>query len=57
MKFKQGDVVKLKSGGPAMTIDEEYDSAGGRKLIRCLYFLDNKLAQVKVAENLLEPIE
>ncbi len=38
MNFKAGDIVKLKSGGPSMTITEVNSGDA-----RCVYFLDKKL--------------
>ena len=39
MKFKIGDIVKLKSGGPEMTVMKAGDS-----LITCQWFAGKKLA-------------
>jgi uncharacterized protein YodC (DUF2158 family) len=37
--FKPGDNVKLKSGGPKMTIEEEVHKAPGKYF--CIWFDDN----------------
>ena len=38
-KWKPGDVVRLKSGGPKMTV-EQYDNTGNYPLwgVRCVWF-------------------
>ena len=47
--FKIGDVVTLKSGGPAMTVDEVSKmSEGGKDCIKC-YWFDPKM-QLKNGE-------
>jgi len=48
-EFKIGDVVTLKSGGPAMTIDEILGmSEGSKACIKC-YWFDHKM-QLKKGE-------
>lgn len=39
--FKTGDIVKLKSGGPEMTVNSWY--AVGRGAFRCQWFAGKKL--------------
>ena len=40
-KFNIGDVVKLKSGGPDMTIKQYYDENS----VRCIWFIDGLLKE------------
>ena len=44
-KFKPGDIVKLKSGGPDMTIQEEQQISSGGKTGKywCQWFAGKKL--------------
>ena len=42
MAFKIGDVVKLKSGGPAMTV-MKVDDFGTRTVIKCTWFAESKI--------------
>ena len=37
MDFKIGDIVRLKSGGPPMTVDE-VDKRAASQIIACLWF-------------------
>ncbi len=37
-----GSVVKLKSGGPKMTVEAVFRDAGGRMCVRCTWFDDTK---------------
>ena len=39
-RFKVGDIVQLKSGGPKMTVEEELGSGD----IRCQWFAGSKLS-------------
>jgi len=41
-KFKEGDIVKLKSGGPKMTYTGR-KSSNYKNKAECLWFADNKL--------------
>lgn len=42
-EFKAGDVVKLKSGGPVMTVTQAGTQAmTGRNLVWCTWFSANK---------------
>jgi uncharacterized protein YodC (DUF2158 family) len=38
MAFKVGDVVKLKSGGPLMTVTTTGHHAGGKEVVGCAWF-------------------
>ena len=40
-KFNIGDVVELKSGGPAMTVDSVRAHASGEK-IRCIWWITDR---------------
>jgi len=40
-QLKVGDLVKLKSGGPLMTI-QGYITVRGGRLIKCAWFIDNE---------------
>lgn len=43
-KFKKGDIVKLKSGGPKMTVDDPMSAIGGGT-VECQWFAGSKLQQ------------
>lgn len=51
MTFKAGDTVKLKSGGPLMTIKQE--NHGGE--FQCQWFEKTKLEQASFSAESLEP--
>ena len=51
--FNEGDVVSLKSGGPAMTVDGYSDNG---KVI-CVWFESNKREESLFNENTLEKVE
>lgn len=62
MAFKIGDVVKLKSGGPAMTVTGEGRDAKGKPRTGCTWFNKDDIEQNGVfAQDALElssaPIE
>jgi uncharacterized protein YodC (DUF2158 family) len=43
VEIKVGDVVRLKSGGPLMTIDEHSNKVNGHhEKFTCVWFVDNK---------------
>lgn len=42
--FKPGDVVRLKSGGPLMTVELAHQS-GGRHIVNCIWFSDPNAAK------------
>ena len=53
MKYKIGDVVQLKSGGPSMTI---YETAPSGKHVNCQWFAGAKLERGHFPlETLQEP--
>ncbi len=37
-EMKKGDTVKLKSGGPKMTVEAAFKDAGGFMCVRCSWF-------------------
>ena len=56
-KFKIGDVVRLKSGGPNMTVTEYdvFDYGGDQKKYLCRWFDEkNKPAELTFREEELE---
>jgi uncharacterized protein YodC (DUF2158 family) len=52
-RFQPGDVVKLKSGGPPMTVECDV----GDQRVSCQWFEKNELKQATFAEATLEPSE
>lgn len=49
-QFQKGDLVKLKSGGPVMTVEEVGDYSGGWEPgpadgVNCIWFADAKSSQ------------
>lgn len=51
--FKEGDVVKLKSGGPRMTVESHADDGKAR----CVWFVGNKREDSDFNENILKKVE
>lgn len=51
MTLKKGATVKLKSGGPIMTV--QYETAGSQ--IFCQWFVESELHKGSFAEDSLEP--
>ena len=54
MAFKIGDVVKLKSGGPAMTV-MKVDDFGSRTIIKCTWFAESKNERADFPPDALLP--
>lgn len=57
-KFKVGDIVKLKSGGPAMTVKREHEEASSKQpdgTYACQWFAGKKLEIGQFPEDSLEP--
>lgn len=54
-RFAVGDIVKLKSGGPDMTIRVSPDTAG--KSYVCQWFAGKKLEQGNFPEDSLTQVE
>ena len=40
--FKKGDVVRLKSGGPLMTVVQEYSNHSQGPSVSCVWFYESK---------------
>ena len=55
MNLKIGDVVKLKSGGPAMTV-ELISRWDGIEKARCQWFSGDKVEQNVFTEEMLEKL-
>jgi uncharacterized protein YodC (DUF2158 family) len=58
-KFKRGDLVKLKSGGPAMTVDHAPSDVSGFNGeeygdYKCIWFKGATRDSARFAEHLLE---
>jgi len=56
-KFKVGDLVVLKSGGPSMTVQEPINSLHDKEFTgqyRCQWFAGKKLDTGKFPEDALE---
>jgi len=53
-KFSEGDIVKLKSGGPNMSVREVKDSG---KLIFCQWFAGSNLKHGQFNEETLEIVK
>lgn len=50
-KWKPGDVVRLASGGPDMTVQTVNEKKGGAELVFCVWFNQDG----KVVENCFPP--
>ena len=55
-KFKPGDIVRLKSGGPDITV-EYNDEVENRRIVGCQWFLENKLQEGFFNEASLELVQ
>jgi uncharacterized protein YodC (DUF2158 family) len=55
MKFKVGDIVKLKSGGPEMTVEKPFTHDG--IAYRCQWFAGKKMESGIFPEDSLEIVE
>lgn len=49
-QFKSGDVVKLRSGGPDMTVDAVYEED---QEVRCIWFAGNELKREVISVHAL----
>lgn len=54
-RFQVGEVVKLKSGGPEMTVEESLEESFGDASYRCQWFAGKKLESGVFPEAGLEP--
>lgn len=41
-EFKAGDVISLKSGGPAMTVSGAFDQDDGQKCVRAAWYAESR---------------
>ena len=48
-QFKAGELVRLKSGGPNMSVEQV-----GEQAVRCAWFVDDKLQRETFAPEALE---
>jgi uncharacterized protein YodC (DUF2158 family) len=53
VKFKIGDIVQLKSGGPTMTVTEPHEYEGDLSYV-CTWFAGKKNERARFPENALE---
>lgn len=51
--FKIGDVVRLKSGGPKMTVD----SLKGKDTVQCRWFEDKQVRSAEFSSESLKKVE
>ncbi|HLX65290.1 MAG TPA: DUF2158 domain-containing protein [Planctomycetota bacterium] len=59
-EFKQGDVVRLKSGGPDMTVENIADYAVDRdakQSVKCAWFQGKTLNREVFSLDMLEKVE
>lgn len=56
-KFNTGDIVKLKSGGPSMTVDQVTSAEVESGKVRCQWFSGKKLEFGFFAPETLERVE
>lgn len=55
--FSVGDIVRLKSGGPDMTVEEMCRSVEGRPAVRCAWFtVDKRYSSGLFYPEMLRPI-
>lgn len=56
MTFNIGDVVRLKSGGPRMTIQDinDHATAGARRGVQCVWFVGTELKSGTFQSEALE---
>ena len=57
LKFKIGDVVRLKSGGPNMTVSE-YDTSETKNIVHISFFASDYVSVIQYSfdESLLEKV-
>ncbi len=59
MEIKKGDTVRLKSGGPMMTVQDigDYSSSGGEEDVVCVWFDGNKPMNEVFHQSVLKIVE
>ena len=56
-EIKPGDVVKLKSGGPAMTVRDVGNDMSGQLMVYCTWFVDDKPQQDAFPPHALKVVQ
>jgi uncharacterized protein YodC (DUF2158 family) len=56
-EFKKGDIVRLKSGGPSMTVERISDSSMVENPVKCQWFAGHKLQEGWFAPESIELVE
>jgi uncharacterized protein YodC (DUF2158 family) len=44
-EIKAGEIVKLKSGGPKMTVETVFNDAHAKRCVKCVWFDENRLVR------------
>ena len=52
--LKVGDVVKLKSGGPEMTVKSTFSNVNSDPMVNCIWFHDGKIEEFAFDPALLD---
>ena len=53
-KFKTGDIVRLKSSGPEMTVQKYHSDDVNDKRLTCMWFVDSEMKPGTFLEDQLE---
>ena len=54
--MKEGDIVRLKSGGPLMTVKYSYPG-GGKSYVQCNWFVKGECKFFEFSENQLKEVK